>query len=67
MDGMKTLREYIHEAREKGIALGHFNISNLEGLKGIVTAARKLSVPVVIGVSEGERDFVGVNEAVALV
>ena len=64
---MKTLREYIHEAREKGIAIGHFNISNLEGLKGIASAAMKLNVPVVIGVSEGERDFVGVHEAVALV
>ena len=64
---MKTLREYTHEAREKGIAIGHFNISNLEALKGIVSAAVKLNVPVVIGVSEGERDFVGVHEAVALV
>lgn len=64
---MKTLREYIHDAREKGVAIGHFNISNLEALKGIVNAAKKLNVPVIIGVSEGERDFVGLNEAVALV
>lgn len=64
---MKTLRQYIHDARENGLAIGHFNISNLESFHGIVNAAKKLNVPVIIGVSEGERDFVGINEVVALV
>ncbi len=63
---MKTLRQYIQEAKEKRTAIGHFNISNMEALKGIVKAAQKLNVPVIIGVSEGERDFFGV-EAVASV
>lgn len=64
---MKTLKEYITEAKEKGVAVGHFNISNLEALKGIFEAAKKLNLPVIIGVSEGERDFIGVKQAVALV
>ncbi len=64
---MKSLRECVMEARSAGKAVGHFNISNLEGLWAIARAARELSVPVIIGVSEGERDFVGVNQAVALV
>ncbi len=64
---MKTLRQYILEAREKRIAIGHFNISNTEALNGIVKAAKKLNVPVVIGVSEGERDFIGVQQVSALV
>ena len=64
---MKTLREYILEAKEKGVAIGHFNISNLEGLHGIVNAAVKLDLPVMIGVSSGEVAHVGVEEAVALV
>ena len=64
---MKTLREYIKEADEKGIAIGHFNISNLEGLHGIYNAAKKLGVPIIIGVSEGEEAFVGREEAAALV
>ena len=63
----KILREYINEAKEKGVAVGHFNISNLEGLHGIFNAARKLDLPIIIGLSEGERKFVGVHEAVALV
>lgn len=63
----KTLQEWICEALKKKIAIGHFNISNLEGFWAVVLAAKELNVPVIIGVSEGERDFVGVKEAVALV
>lgn len=62
-----TYRETINKAREQKISIGHFNISNLEALKGIVQAAIKLNVPVIIGVSEGERDFVGVKQTVALI
>ena len=64
---MKTLREYINEADKNGVAIGHFNISNLEALHGIYNAARKLHLPVIIGLSEGEEEFVGRGEAVALV
>ncbi len=64
---MKTLREYIAEAGEKGVAVGHFNISNLEGLHGIYNAAKKLDLPVIIGVSQGEEKFVGLEEAVSLI
>lgn len=64
---MKTLREYVYEALEKKIAIGHFNISNIEGFWGVFKAARKLNVPVIIGVSEGERDFIGVKQVAALV
>lgn len=64
---MKTLREYIADAEAQKIAIGHFNISNLEALHAIFNAARELDVPVIIGTSEGERKFVGVHEAVALV
>jgi fructose-bisphosphate aldolase class II len=63
----KTLKEYILEAEERGVAIGHFNISNLEGVKAIVEAVTELKVPVIIGVSEGERNFVGVEEISAIV
>lgn len=63
----KTLREYINEADKKGIAIGHFNISNIEALHGIYNAAKKLDVPVIIGVSEGEEEFIGKNEVTTLV
>ena len=64
---MKTLRECIKEAGERGVAVGHFNISNLEALHGIYNAAKRLNVPVIIGLSEGEEKFVGTEEGVALV
>jgi len=64
---MFSLREIIKEAEEKKVAIGHFNISNIEGLNGIFNAAKALNLPVIIGVSEGERDFIGVKQSVALV
>jgi fructose-bisphosphate aldolase class II len=64
---MKSLREYVAEARKKGIAIGHFNISTLDGVWAVVDAAKELGVPVIIGVSEGERDYVGVKEISAIV
>lgn len=64
---MNTLREYITEAQEKKIAIGHFNFSNIEGLYAIARAARTLCVPVIVGLSEGEEEAVGTHAAVALV
>ena len=64
---MKTLKECVKEAEEKGVAIGHFNISNIEALHAIYNAAKKLNVRVIIGVSEGEEEFIGRGEAVALI
>lgn len=64
---METLRERISEAVDNGVVVGHFNISNIEGLWGIFRAAKGLGLPVIIGVSEGEREFIGIRQAVALV
>ncbi|MBI2099888.1 MAG: class II fructose-bisphosphate aldolase [Candidatus Vogelbacteria bacterium] len=63
---MKTLRECLREATEKKVAIGHFNISDTEGLWAVFRAAYELKLPVIIGVSEGERDFIGVRQAAAL-
>ena len=64
---MKKLKEIIEEAEAGKVAVGHFNISNIEGMWGIFRAAQSLDRPVIIGVSEGERDFVGVKQAAALI
>jgi len=64
---MKSLREVIAEAEEQKVAVGHFNVSDSSQLWGIFRAAQKLDLPVVIGASEGERDFIGVRQLVALV
>lgn len=47
--------------------MGQFNISNLETLRAIVQASQKLKSPVLIGTSEGESRFLGLEQAVALV
>lgn len=64
---MNTLTELVQNALERKVAIGHFNISNIEGFWAVVNAAKELNVPVIIGVSEGERDFIGVKEVAVLV
>jgi fructose-bisphosphate aldolase class II len=64
---MTTLREYLKEAAASGRALGHFNFSDSTTLTAIIRAAGALKVPVLAGVSEGEGEFVGLEQAAALV
>jgi len=70
---MKTLKKYILEAKEKKVAIGHFNIASLEQLKAIFEAGvefsknQKEKLPLIIGTSEGEGGYVGFKQAAALV
>jgi fructose-bisphosphate aldolase class II len=64
---MLTLRRAIEQAEKNKAAIGHFNISDLVMLKAIFEAARKVGAPVIVGLSEGEREFVGVRQAAAVV
>jgi fructose-bisphosphate aldolase class II len=51
----------ITEYKQKGKAIAHFNISNLDQARAIVDVAQELAQPVIIGVSEGERSYMGVE------
>ncbi len=64
---MLTLRECLKEAEQNKVAIGHFNISNIEGLWAVFNAARSLNLPVIIGTSEGEREFIGTKQCALLV
>lgn len=64
---MKTLHEVIESARESRIALGHFNVSDSNQFNAVVAAGQATNMPVLIGVSEGERKFFGVHNIAALV
>jgi fructose-bisphosphate aldolase class II len=64
---MQTLRDTLKKAQENRVAIGHFNVADLVLLKGVLRAAHELKVPVIIGVSEGERKFIGVCQIAALV
>ncbi len=62
-----TLRDILADADARHVSVGHFNISELAALNGIFAGARALDLPLLIGVSEGEREFIGVRTAVAIV
>ena len=64
---MLGVKEILERARDEKWAVPHFNISNFEMLKALVEAALNLRSPLLIGTSEGERDFIGLKSAVSLV
>jgi ketose-bisphosphate aldolase len=64
---MSKARIYLEKARKEKFALGAFNAGNLESLKSIVEAANKLHSPVIIEVSPGEAEHIGIPQIVALV
>ena len=57
----------LQEAQKTQSALGHFNVSDLVQLKAVFEAARDLNLPVLVGASEGEREFAGTRQLAALV
>ena len=64
---MDALRNVLIRLQQQGAALGHFNVADLLLLKAVVSAAVEVRVPVMVGASEGERDFLGTHELAALV
>lgn len=64
---MDTLKQVLTRLEADGSALGHFNISDLVMLKAVVASAVQMNAPVIVGASEGEREFVGVSQLAALV
>ncbi|MGD0098355.1 MAG: class II fructose-bisphosphate aldolase [Terracidiphilus sp.] len=64
---MNTLREVLTQSERDGVALGHFNVANLVMLKAVLNAAAETDVPVLVGASEGERDFIGTRQLAVLV
>jgi len=61
------LYQLFKKAQKEGWAIGQFNFSTLEQLKGIILAAKKLSSPVILGTSENEINFLGLKETLAIV
>jgi fructose-bisphosphate aldolase class II len=64
---MYTLREILAKAQASGVAVGHFNVADLVLLKAVFASAREMKVPVLVGASEGERDFMGTRQLAAWV
>jgi fructose-bisphosphate aldolase, class II len=64
---MDSFRSVLTRLEKEGAALGHFNVADLVLLKGVLAAAAEIGVPVVVGASEGEREFFGTRELAAVV
>jgi fructose-bisphosphate aldolase class II len=64
---MYRLIEVLKEAESRQVAVGHFNVSDWIVVKAVFASAKELKVPVIVGVSEGERAFLGVIQVAALV
>jgi len=60
------LVNYLNKAKKEKWAIGQFNFSTLEQLRGILSAASHLKSPVILGTSEGESAFLGIKETIAL-
>lgn len=63
---MKNLNFYFQKAKKEKFAIPQFNFSDLTQVKGIITAAEKRKSPIILGTSEGESKFFGIEEAVAI-
>ncbi|MFA6006200.1 MAG: class II fructose-bisphosphate aldolase [Candidatus Paceibacterota bacterium] len=64
---MQSLLQCVQNAEKNHKAVGHFNVSTLDMVWAVVNGAKALKVPVIIGASEGERDFMGASAVRALV
>jgi len=64
---MVTLREVLKHAETEGVAIGHFNVSDWVTLKAVFESASDRNVPVIVGVSESERHFLGVRKIAGMV
>ena len=63
---MKNIKYYLKKAQKEGWAIGQFNFSDFTQMKGILASAEKMKSPIILGTSEGESKFFGLQEAVAL-
>jgi fructose-bisphosphate aldolase, class II len=61
------LKNYLKRAQRGKWAIGQFNFSTLEQLRGIFMAAKETGSPVILGTSESECQYMGLEEIVNLV
>jgi fructose-bisphosphate aldolase class II len=62
-----TLRDVLTRLEKEGTALGHFNVADQVLLKAVIAAAAETKLPILVGASEGEREFFGARQLAALV
>ena len=58
--------DILQKAKNEGYALGAFNVCNLETLKAVIQAAQRLKSPIILEASDGEINYMGAENLVAL-
>ena len=66
-DNCAKARQAIGRAREQHYALGAFNMDNQETLKAVVAAAAEKNAPLLVEVSQGEVDAIGLDNVRCMV
>src|SRR5512146_642400 len=64
---MPKALQILQKAKKGGYAIGAFNVCNLETIKAVIQAAQNQKSPVILEASDGEVNFIGIKELVALV
>src|SRR5699024_3981719 len=54
-----SMKEMLIDAKEKGYAIGQYNLNNLEFTQAILQASQEENAPVILGVSEGAARYMG--------
>ena len=60
-------KQMLIDARKNGYAIGAYNIYNLETIKGVVSAVKKMGVPVILQASESAVSYAGAKNLVDMV
>ncbi|HSH18414.1 MAG TPA: class II fructose-bisphosphate aldolase [Candidatus Saccharimonadales bacterium] len=60
-ENCQKARETMERARREKFALGAFNLDNQETLRAVAQAAKKMNAPVLVEVSQGEVDALGLE------
>jgi len=64
---MQSLRAAIGDFKKQGKAIGHFNVSDSNQLHALAQAALETKLPVIVGLSEGEREYFPISHAKAII
>jgi fructose-bisphosphate aldolase class II len=54
-----SAKEMIEDAKQRGYAVGHFNLNNMESFHSYLKAAQETNSPIILGVSGGTAKYMG--------
>jgi len=64
---LDNTKKMLKDARINGYAIGAYNVFNLETVKGIINAVKKMEVPVILQASESAVSYAGAKNLVDIV